>query len=98
MARPKKTTAKVVVAESKETKVIITPEQIQKLRNALELISDARRTIDSIEEADTLTSAGFKAGKAYNMTDKAEDVIDSLINELDPTDYSDDDEDGDITW
>ncbi len=95
MARPKKAAAKKVAAEPKEKKVIITPEQIQKLRSISSLIADARRTVDNIEEVDTLVSAGFRAGKAYDMADKAEDMIDELINELDPVDYSDDYDDED---
>ncbi len=97
MARPKKAVAKVT--EPKEKKVIITKEQIETLRKISSLIGDARRTVDNIEEADTLVSAGFKAGKAYDMTDKAEDLVDALINELDPIDYTEyDDSDDDSDY
>ena len=96
MARPKKAVPKMVAAP-KEEKIVITKEQIERLRNALEMVTEARRVVDQIEEVETLVAAGFKAGKVYSLADKAEDMLNDVTNELDPFSYSDDEDEDDLS-
>lgn len=87
MARAKKAVAKTVAeVKPKEKRITLTSEQFEALKSASELISEARRELHDFD-ADNLAKAGFIAGQAFVALNKAEDVLDEVIDEIDPTDY-----------
>lgn len=87
MARPKKVA--LMAAETKqpkEKKIVITREQLDLLTKASEQVTEARRAMDSISDANTIAEIGFIAGQAYFAVNQVEDVLDELINDLTPED------------
>lgn len=95
MARPKKGAAKKeVVAAPKPKTYTLNEEQFKMLQSASELISEARRELHSFEP-ENLAAAGFTAGQAYVSINKAEDIVDDLVNFFNEDDWSWDDDDDD---
>ena len=67
----------------KEKKIVLTTEQFKSMREASESISDARRILDNLEDGENISAFAFAAGKAYASINRAEDLIDSILNEFD---------------
>lgn len=87
MARTTKAVA--VTAETKqpkEKKITLTREQFNALSKASEQIAGARRALKDVGEAETLAHIGFIAGQAYFAVNQVEDVLDEIINDIDPDD------------
>lgn len=81
----------------KEEVIVLTKEQFAILQEASKLIGDARLAVHKIEDCETTATMAFTAGKAFVAADKAEDLIDDLIREINPNKEEDswDDEDED---
>ena len=88
MARPKKVAA--VKAAPKEVTYTLTKEQFESLRAAASSISEARRELSGFD-AENLAHAGFIVGQAFVAINKAEDLVDDLVN-----DFMSDDDDEDL--
>ena len=88
MARPKKVVAAKVAP--KELTYTLTKEQFEVLRTAASLISEARRELSGFD-AENLAHAGFIAGQAFVVLNKAEDLVDELVS-----DFTSDDDDEDL--
>lgn len=87
MARTKKAVS--VTAETKqpkEKKITLTREQFDALSKASEQITEARRALNEIGEAETLAHIGFIAGQAFFAVNQVEDVLEEIINDIDPDD------------
>lgn len=87
MARTKKAVA--VTAETKqpkEKKINLTREQFDALLKASEQITEARRALNDVSDAETLAHIGFIAGQAYFAVNQVEDVLDDIINDINPDD------------
>ena len=84
MARPKK--AASVAVEAEQPKITITREQFDALSKASQQITEARRALNEIGEAETLAHIGFIAGQAFFAVNQVEDVLDEIINDIDPDD------------
>ena len=89
MARVKKAVAKTAVeVKPKEKKITLTSEQFEALKTATNDITSVRRLLSDMQEGIVdLAQAGFITGQAYQLANKAEDALDEMVNELDPTDY-----------
>ena len=88
MARPKKVVAAKVAP--KELTYTLTKEQFESLKAAASLVSDARRELNGFD-AENLAHAGFIVGQAFVAINKAEDLVDDLVN-----DFMSDDDDEDL--
>tara|TARA_R110000868_G_scaffold6255_2_gene35710 strand:+ start:1959 stop:2252 length:294 start_codon:yes stop_codon:yes gene_type:complete len=87
MARTTK--AVLVTAETKqpkEKKITLTREQFDALSKASQQITEARRALNDVGEAETLAHIGFIAGQAFFAVNQVEDVLDEIINDIDPDD------------
>lgn len=87
MPRPKKVA--LVATETKpakEKKITLTRDQFDALLKASEQITGARRALNDVGEAETLAHIGFIAGQAYFAVNQVEDVLDDIINDINPDD------------
>ena len=97
MPRGRKPAAAKMSAPKKEEVITLTKEQFETLQKVSELLGDARLMVHKIEDCETTATMAFAAGKAFVAADRAEDLIDDLISEIDPDkdvdDWDDEDED-----
>ena len=94
MARPKKSAAP---AEQKAEQLItLTQEQLTKLRDISSDLNRVKNYLSDIGEDRDLDdrNIGFIAGKACATINSLEDILDGIINEVEPGT----DEDDDISW
>ena len=87
MPRPKKVALVATeVKPAKEKKITLTRDQFDALLKASEQITEARRALNDVGEAETLAHIGFIAGQAYFAVNQVEDVLDDIINDINPDD------------
>lgn len=66
-----------------DNSVIITKEQLETLRDISTDLMDIRRTLEDLEGEDNISVIMFKVGAMFNVAQKAETVIDELVDEVD---------------
>lgn len=86
MPRTKKAASAAVEAKPREKKITLTRDQFDALSKASQQITEARRALNDVGEAETLAHIGFIAGQAYFAVNQVEDVLDEIINDIDPND------------
>jgi hypothetical protein len=72
-------------ATTQETKVItLTEAQFEALKSIASLVNNSHRHLSSFDEVADLGAAGFYAGQAYALIDKADDDLDELLEAINP--------------
>lgn len=95
MPRGRKPAAAKMAAPEKPVTIKLTMEQLETLKKVSSLIGDARLGLHKIEDCETTSTMSFAAGKAFVAADQAEDLVDELIRQIDPTEEEDSWEDED---
>jgi prefoldin subunit 5 len=67
----------------------LTVEQLQTLRDLANDLMTIRRTLEDLEGEDDPSKIMFNVGAMYNVSNKAETVIDELVRQCDDDDYDD---------
>lgn len=60
---------------------ILTNDQIKILKDIATDLMDIRRTLDDLEGEENISKIMFRVGAMYNVADKAETALDSLLDE-----------------
>jgi hypothetical protein len=96
MATKKKTTVDELkeLIEATPKANILTKEQLQTIRDVATDLMVIRRTLEDLEGEDNISKIMFQIGAMYNVANKAETVIDELVDSYD----EDCDECGDNNW
>ena len=63
-----------------DNSVIITKEQLETLRDISTDLMNIRRTLEDLVGEDNLSVIMFKVGAMYNVADRAETIIDELVD------------------
>ena len=61
---------------------ILTDEQLQTLKDLSTDLRNIRRTLENLEGEDNPSTIMFKVGAMYNVADKAETMIDELVDQF----------------
>ena len=61
---------------------ILTDEQLQTLKDLSTDLMNIRRTLENLEGEDNPSTIMFKVGAMYNVADKAETMIDELVDQF----------------
>ena len=83
MARAKtKTTAQELkeLIDATPKANILTEEQLKTLRDLATDVMNIRRTLEELEGVEDLSTIMFKVGAMYNVADRAETIIDELVD------------------
>ena len=72
--------------------ITLTEAQLEAIRSISHLVNASRRHLSSFDEVADLGAAGFYAGQAYALIDKADDDLTELLEVISP-DCEDCDED-----
>ena len=72
--------ARKTTTESTPKARILTDEQLQIIRGIATDLMDIRRTLGDLEGEDNISKIMFQVGSMYNVANKAETVIDELVD------------------
>ena len=72
--------ARKTTTESTPKARILTDEQLQIIRGIAIDLMDIRRTLGDLEGEDNISKIMFQVGSMYNVANKAETVIDELVD------------------
>ena len=72
--------ARKTTTESTSKARILTDEQLQIIRGIAIDLMDIRRTLGDLEGEDNISKIMFQVGSMYNVANKAETVIDELVD------------------
>jgi hypothetical protein len=61
---------------------ILTDKQLQTLKDLSTDLMNIRRTLENLEGEDNPSTIMFKVGAMYNVADKAETMIDELVDQF----------------
>ena len=81
--RPKKKAVPTITITKKSSgDYAVTKEQIKKLREIEEHLSDIRRKLSDFDEYDTIAKMAFYAGEVFYLANNAEDVMCEVLEEI----------------
>jgi hypothetical protein len=79
--RPRKNAPTINIVK-KSNGHTVTKEQMRRLRQIEEQLTDIRRKLSNFDDHETIASMAFYAGQAFHLVDNAEDAMCEVLEEI----------------